>query len=190
MNSLKHALLSMLLVLIAFYAKAQESFTLSANQEFKVSGTSTLHDWDMVSEKGATGTMSAKLNGTAIEEIKSLKITLPVSELKSGKSAMDKKAYEAMDTKKNPNIYFELDKVNEITGDKIKATGKLTISGNSKSVSMDVGYKVSGGTVTFEGEAPITFTTFNVDPPTAMFNTIKTGNELKIAFNAQFKSAN
>lgn len=176
------------MLLVGWQVHAQEDFILSGIQNFKVSGTSTLHDWDMIAKEGVKGAMKASLNGSTIKEISELKITLPVQALKSGKSAMDKKAYEALDSKLNPNFYYVLTDVEVISGEEIKAKGKLTIAGYSKEVYMKVGYKVDNGTVTFTGEHPVTFDEFTLEPPSALFNTIKTGNELKIAFKVQFKS--
>lgn len=177
------------MLLAGLQVHAQEDFKLSGAQEFKVSGTSTLHDWDMISKEGVKGAMKASLNGTGIQEITFLKITLPVSTLKSGKSAMDNKAYSALDAKANPNIYYELTEIVEIGEGKLRAKGQLSIAGHTKLISMKVGYKVSEGVVTFTGEHPLTFKEYNLEPPTAVFNTIKTGNELKISFTAHFKSA-
>jgi len=188
MKTIKLSILLAFMVLVGLQVQAQDSFNLSGTQEFKVSGTSTLHDWDMIAKDGVKGNMKASINGSSIQEISSLKIILPVSTLKSGKSAMDNKAYEALDVKANPNIYYELTEVEEIGNGKVKAKGKLTIAGHSKPISMNVGYKVNNGVITFTGEQPVTFKEFQVDPPTAVFNTIKTGNDLKISFTAQFKS--
>ncbi|WP_186756847.1 YceI family protein [Echinicola salinicaeni] len=187
MKTVKLIILSALLMMLGFQLRAQGSYGLSGPQEFMVEGTSTIHDWEMVAKEGVKGSMSATVNGSEIASISSLKITLPVESLKSGKSSMDKNAYESLDKKKNPNILYELISIDEIGAGMIKGKGKLIIAGNSKDVIMEVKYRVSNGDIIFEGSQDITFSEYNIDPPTAMFNTIKTGNELKLSFKAQFQ---
>lgn len=187
MKTVKSLILLALFVVVGLQVRAQDNYSLSGPQEFTVEGTSTIHDWEMVAKDGLKGSMSATVNGSEIASISSLKITLPVESLKSGKSGMDKNAYASLDTKKNPTILYELTSVDQIENGKIKAKGKLIIAGNSKDVTMEVNYTVNNGTVTFDGAQDITFADFNIDPPTAMFNTIKTGNELKLSFKAQFQ---
>ncbi|MBI0398138.1 hypothetical protein [Cyclobacterium marinum] len=74
---------------------AQNSFTLSTDQELKVEGTSTIHDWEMISDK-AKGSAEIELKGNKITGINSMVINLPATSLKSGKSSMDNNAYEAL----------------------------------------------------------------------------------------------
>ncbi|MGB5930760.1 MAG: YceI family protein [Cyclobacteriaceae bacterium] len=168
---------------------AQTTYTLTADQEFKVEGTSTIHDWEMISDK-ARGEAKIDIKGQKIENIKSLSITLPTNSLKSGKNSMDDNAYEALNARQHPKIQFELTEVESITAQIIKAKGKITIAGTTREVLIDVTYKVSENTIVFTGEFPITFKQFDVDPPKAVFGTITTGNELKISFKTTFKSIN
>lgn len=168
---------------------AQNIYTLTTEQEFKVSGTSTLHDWDMVSGK-ANGEAKIVIENQKISVLKSLTVTLPTNSLKSGKNGMDDNAYKALDAKQHPKIHFELTEVETITEQRIKAKGKVTIAGTARVIQFDVSYKIFENTIVFAGEFPITFMQFNVDPPKAMFGTIKTGNALQISFKTTFKSIN
>jgi polyisoprenoid-binding protein YceI len=175
------------LVMLGSALQAQQTLTLNGNSELKVTGTSTIHDWDMVSNSGQTGKATMKLDGGKITDLKTLQLTMPVSTLKSGRSAMDKNAYEALKAKENPNVQFQLTEVLSITDNTIKAKGNLTVAGTTRNVPMEVNYKVSGNTVQFTGTQDIKFTQFNISPPTAVFNTIKTGDDLTLSFNATFK---
>lgn len=168
---------------------AQQSYVLSSDQQLKVEGTSTIHDWDMISDK-ATGNAKIELNADKITDINSLAVNLPVISLKSGKGSMDDNAYEALLAKQYPQIHFELTKVENITGQMIKAEGKITIAGTARVILLQVNYKVSEGAILFSGGFPITFTQYKIDPPKAMFGTIKTGDELQISFEATFKLIN
>ncbi|MDN3667796.1 YceI family protein [Echinicola jeungdonensis] len=177
------------LTLAAFAVNAQEKYTLSGDQVIKVSGTSTIHDWDMVAKSGMSGDIQLKTENGVITALEGLKLTIPVNTLKSGKSSMDKNAYEALKSKANPKISFELVEVLGITPDTVKVKGKLTVAGTSKLIPLEAKYIVNGNAVDFAGKHEITFTEFKIDPPTAMFNTIKTGDNLTLSFNTQFKSA-
>lgn len=168
---------------------AQEKFVLASGTDLKVEGTSTLHDWEMVSNK-AGGEAIIELNGNQLESIKGLKVTLPVSSLQSGKGQMDNIAHETLKADKHPEIRFELKEVQQITDKMVKASGNLTIAGTTRPVVMEVKYDVNGKTISFTGSKGIRFTDFKMDPPKAMFGTIKTGDELQLSMNATFKSAN
>ncbi len=166
---------------------AQQAFQLSAQQQWTVEGTSSIHDWEMVSQS-ATGTAKIETEGSSIKSISFLKLQLPAETLKSGKSSMDDNAYKALNTDKHPNIQFELTEVESFSAQEVRARGKLTISGTTKLVLLKATYKVSGNTVTFSGSHPVSFTEFGLKPPTAVFGTIKTGDQLNIKFETTFKS--
>lgn len=169
--------------------KAQTTFSLTPDQTFKIAGTSTLHDWEMMSDE-ALGNAKIVLTDGQITSIQSLSVDLPANSLKSGKKAMDKNAYKALDTKEYPNIHFEFTEIQMLTDLRIKAKGELTIAGTIQEVLLDVRYKISENTILFEGEFPITFTQFKREPPKALLGTIKTGDELQISFRTSFKSVN
>src|SRR5690606_25975792 len=76
-------------------AFAQTRYNMAAGSELKVTGTSTLHDWEMVS-KDATGQAAVTLENGQFKSISSLSVTLKAESLKSGKSQMDKNAYKAL----------------------------------------------------------------------------------------------
>jgi len=68
-------------------AFTQQSYKISGKPEMKVSGTSTLHDWDMVSSD-VQGNASMRISAGKVTSIGSAKFTMPVASLKSGKNQM------------------------------------------------------------------------------------------------------
>lgn len=188
-SQLKWALLLAILLIVGGETVAQNAYTLTINQEFKVSGTSTLHDWDMVSDD-ATGEGQITIGNQKITRINSLVVTLPTKSLKSGKGSMDDNAYEALVAKKYPDIQFELIEIETITDQSLRAKGNLTITGTTSLVPLQVDYKITGNTIQFFGSFPITFTQFNIEPPKALLGTIKTGDKLQISFETTFKLIN
>ena len=101
---------------------------------------------------------------------------------------MDKKTKGALKEKDNPEITFTLSDVSEISADSVTANGDLTIAGTTKTVQMKVAYQVNeDGSVTFSGSQPINMTDYKVDPPSAMLGSIKTGEDVKVNFEAKFR---
>ena len=155
-----------------------------------IEGTSNIHDWEI-----AVGEMSGEIravfeNGKLIK-LESLNITIPGKSLKSGKGGMDKNTYKALDTDKNPNITYKLETVEKIdyTSDKkclITTLGKLNISGSSKPVKIVFEAKVSEGKMEFTGNKDLNMNDFGVEPPTAMFGTITTGEKVNVKFQTVF----
>ncbi len=167
----------------------QNKYSLSESKEMKVSGTSTIHDWHMDAEGGVTGTAQLTMEGNKLMNISSIKVELKAESLKSGNNSMDKNAYKALSTSKYPSIIFEMTGPSKISGNKISTTGKLSISGISQTIPIEVTYSVNGNSVTFIGSKDIKFSDFKIDPPKAVFGTIKTGNELQLSFNIAFTKA-
>lgn len=174
--------------LVAFNLQAQQKLHLASDSDFKVEGSSTLHDWEMISSN-ASGEAQIKLNNDQIESIATLVIRIPVKSLKSGKGQMDKNAYDAMEASKHPTIHFKLEDIQQITDETIKASGTLTIAGTTKPVNMEVKYQVSGSTVKLDGDTTFRLTEFEIDPPTAMFGAVKAGDEVQVSFDTEFSPA-
>jgi len=176
------------LVLLGFViqlAFAQRTFELEPKPELKVSGTSTLHNWDMPSEI-AVGTMVAIEDSGKLTEIKSLLINMPAESIKSGKKLMDKKAYDALKTKEYDSILFELKSTTK-TGDTWDMVGNFSIAGVTKQVNIKVRETYEDGKYTLGGSYTCKMSEYGMKPPTAMMGTIKTGDEVIISFNVKFK---
>lgn len=181
-------LASITFILISSIQESKEQkYTLSSDQQLKVSGTSSIHDWEMISTK-AEGNTWITISGNKITGIKNLNVNLQAASLKSGKKGMDDNAYKSLNTSKYPKINFELTEVLRITNSNVKIRGKLTISGISQFFTFDLAYNVSNNAIRFTGSFPLTFKQYNINPPTAMLGTIKTGNDLRITFDVKFNS--
>lgn len=183
---LKKTLTLVMFIAIVLTANAQKNYTLDTKSNFSVSGTSTMHDWTMKSGT-ATGTAALSITNSKLDKIASLTVTLPAETIKSEKKSMDKVAYEALKTKTNKDIKYVLksaEKVNETTWN---LTGTYTIAGTSKELKTQVKVSVANGIVNFQGSNKITFKEFGMKSPTAMLGTIKTGENLTLKFNINFK---
>ncbi|MBW6534071.1 MAG: YceI family protein [Mariniphaga sp.] len=173
---LNFLLISIISILFRVDAQAQEFYKLqSQNSKLIIEGTSSIHDWKMEAENFNAETL-LKVEGGAISEISKVEFFTPVSGLKSGKSIMDKKAYDALKEKKSPEIKFSLNKNNNvsISGAKANLTGLLTVAGKSKEVKVSANFDVENPQkFLVSGSVPIKMSDFEIDPPTAMMGTIK-----------------
>lgn len=172
-------------------------FSLSAQQTYQaeaqsgtivIEGTSNIHDWEMDAEK-----FSSQLTATEnLETISNLELKVVVDGLKSGKGGMDKNAYKALNEDDYKTIVFKSTEISiEKTADntyKAVAKGQLSMAGANKNVSIPFSLKGSGQNLKLEAEHTLDMTNYDVDPPKAMFGTIKTGKEVTINFELTYKS--
>ncbi len=173
------------LALVVFQLSAQTQYNLKSGYDIHIAGTSSLHDWEMKSEN-SEGYLKATVSDNSLSSISDIHIVVEAESLKSGKSGMDKNAYEAIKTKEHKSIVFDSKNVS-ISGSKVTASGDLTIAGTKKNITLESSCSVlSNGDIKCTGSTKMKMTEFNVDPPTAMFGSIKTGDDLEIVFDVTF----
>ena len=161
------------------------------NVSLTINGTSTLHDWEMKSEKGRVEVILGVGVNARLVSLAGLKFSIASESLKSDKSSMDKNAYKALKTDSEKSIVFILtnatiNQVNE-TSYHVKAVGNLTIAGTTRETNLtaDVKYNSSDKSYTISGAKKINMTEFNVKPPSFMMGTVKTGKDITISFKTR-----
>ena len=170
------------LFLMPIVALGQQSFELQEGSNMVIKGTSTIHDWESTVEQMQADITATVTQGTP--QFSEFTLTVVAESIKSGKSGMDDKTYDALNTKKHPHITFKLAEVKEVSESSLTAVGDLTISGQTRTVEFPVNYTVmEEGKASFSGEYSLKMTSYDVDPPKAMFGTIKAGDEVTIAFD-------
>lgn len=184
--------------LIIFFAltinflQAQDYNLSLKDSSLKIYGTSSLHDWEEVAES-YSGFISFKDYGTG--EINKLGVEILAESLKSGKKAMDKNTYKALNTDKFKKIMFSVTKIKSITPTgnntyKVESNGKMTISGQTNDITLSFVMQVNQSAVKIEGSKTIKMTDFGIEPPKALFGTITTGDEITIKFSTKFTQPN
>ena len=175
----------LLCMAVAAFAATADRFAAAAGSVVKVEGTSTLHNWTM---EGTTiqGEINAPTPDNWNAPAKAV-VTIPVTSLKSEHGKMDKLMADALKAKEHPAIRYEMTAATPKNATAaafvLETKGKLTIAGVTKEITMDVqGSRNADGKYTLAGTAPIRMTTFGIKPPTAMLNTIKTGDDVKVTF--------
>jgi hypothetical protein len=194
MKMLKHFTIALLGIVISmpFFVNGQLKVG-TANGAITISGTSTLHDWDMKSSQGrceATMIMTAD----KLTSVSALTFSVTSETLKSSKgSIMDRIAYKALKTKDNPVVSFVMVSSTitpiDATTYQFKGTGNLTVAGTKKMTDLvaTIKYNVAEKSFTSTGFKEMKMTDYNMEPPSFAFGAMKTGDEIKITFNLKIK---
>ncbi len=175
-----------LLVLIGFQplAWSQGNYKQTTDSYITVAGTSTLHEWTMTSKEPQVQVGFEMANGT-IAQLKNLNVTVTCQTLKSAHNAMDKNAYSSLKTDKFKTITFKMTSAT-IQNNFIQCTGSLFIAGVTKTISFTSNFEVKAdGTIHVTGNVPIKMSDYQIEAPSFMFGTVKTGNDITVTFNLQ-----
>lgn len=194
MNTSKNLYLTLASFLILlFTAQVTIAQTYKINNKaskVKVEGTSNIHDWEIEAEE-LQGSLTVVIEDGQLVKIDELTFIVIAEGLKSGKGGMDKNTYKALNTNKYPKITYKLEKVTNIDCTskekcKVLTKGLLNIAGTKKQIDLILDAGVEGNKITLAGNTDIKMTDYNVEPPTAMFGTITTGDQLKIKFKTVY----
>lgn len=183
-----------LIMLIPFMGSAQSTeYTLDESSTMVITGTSTIHDWEAdVEEMDLSVSLNPELlNGENPEApVTSLSLNVPVKSIESGKGGMNKKIYGALKEKDHPEIMFFMtsaelaDTVQSAESFTLNLKGNLNVAGTLQEVSFPVKATRAGeDSYRFEGSYGINMKDYDVDPPSAMLGTIKSGEEVEITFD-------
>jgi hypothetical protein len=167
---------------------AQVKYTSKGNVSVVVSGTSTLHDWDMKSSTGNFEGVFTLNAANAITAVANVSFSTTADALKSGHSAMDKNAYKALKTDKSNTISFlagnttvsPIDASNFL----VKANGKLTVAGKTLDTEISATCRVNADkSISIMASKKISMKDYAMEPPSFMMGTIKTGNDVSLKFD-------
>lgn len=193
MYKLTFLTISLALVYSLSIAQTVKLSVFNEETTMTVTGTSTLHDWtsevNTVTGFVEVGEKLIKKGKTKKGEIiPTVSITIPVKSIISPRGAtMDKKTYAALKSEENPDIKFSLkdSKIISVsdTAFQVNAVGDLSMAGVTKKVEFPVSGKfLSDGKMSFTGAYKLNMVEYNMEPPSAMFGQIETGEEVEIKF--------
>jgi len=159
----------------------------------KVLGSSNVHDWT----ETATGLESQgdfKFEGDQLRSLRSFSFAVDVKSLKSDHESMDNRTYKTIKADKFPTVTYKLNSavVTMVQKNKytIKATGDLTIAGNTQTIVLNVNAVVNAdNTISCTGSQKIQLTDYKIDPPSFMLGAMKVKNDLTIQFNLVYKNS-
>lgn len=182
------------LVVLAGSAAAQETARVSVAPDSKlwIDGTSNLHSWSCKAEKLEAAidmdkAAAASLNVAAPHAVKRVEVKVPVKSLKCNHGGMDGNVYKALKADDSPEISYIMATLEASPSDKdsftLKTVGTLKIAGKENKVSMEVeATRLADGTLKAKGMVPVKMTDYGIQPPTAIFGRLKTGDEVKVNF--------
>jgi len=178
---------TLILSLLCFFQlTAQDVYRLDESSTAKIQGTSTLHDWESVIEK-----TTASLTVNSVEanfEISEMEVAVEARSIKSGKDVMDMKTYNALRSVSYPSIIFTLNTPVTISDEfEVTAEGTLQLAGITKEIMVNGKVNnLSSEQFGINANYTINMTEYDIEPPTAMFGTIVTGEEITVVFEMVF----
>jgi len=156
-----------------------------------IDGTSNLHGWSC---KATTLDAAIEVDaavgqiGIAANAVKRVEVKVPVRSMKCGHDAMDNNLYKALKADDDASISYilaDFEATPELRdGFTLHTNGTLSLAGKEKPLSMDVSAtRLPDGAVKATGTVTVKMTDFGISPPTAMFGTLRTGDEVKVSFD-------
>lgn len=187
-NKTKTTILLLLFIQLAFVSVAQVKYHAKDDLRIVVSGTSTLHDWDMKTSSGESDATVMLNAGGQLTGLTELNFSVPAKSLKSEHKSMDKNAYKALKTAEYTLISYKLTNATVQPGGVIKCQGKLSIAGTTMDADLIATGQVNADkSISVKGSKKISMKAFNMVPPTFMMGTVKTGDDVTVQFDLTLK---
>jgi len=185
-------LVSIATLLISAANSTKSKYLLSKGYTVTIFGTSNLHKWNETVET-VSGDGSVNWNDDGSFDLESINLKMEVHSIKSDMGGvMNNNTYKALKADNDPEIIFTLTtpiksiKTGPTTA-VISGKGNLTIAGVTKPIDMQIKVSIEDHTMmSFEGSQNIKMTDYGISPPTALFGTLKTGDEITINFKTSF----
>jgi hypothetical protein len=191
-NLLHSGIFGFLFMIISSNALSQVNFNIiPENSTMTIQGTSSLHDWHMeVTDLECSATLL--MNEEHINSIRDTWFSCKTKSIISDYKLMDNKTYDALKADEFSKITFRMADTRDISlpGNKFTGniTGTLSIAGEVKEIDVPFrGQILAGDQLELEGKVPLKMSEFNIEPPTALMGTLKTGDEVWISYSLKLK---
>jgi polyisoprenoid-binding protein YceI len=187
MKTLLSPLAAAALLLLMAAAPLQDGpFVFQDESAMWLEGTSNLHDWSCDVSPVVGALFTAQDDDAAWDEGR---VTIMTSAIDCDNGTMNRKLRDALEADAHPQITFDASGFEAaVPGDDgwfdLRTSGTLTVAGSERLVDITArGKRVEDGRFRFTGSTNLLMTDFGIDPPTAVFGTLKTGDEVTVRFD-------
>ena len=184
-------LLLALILLVTPQANAQNtaSFALQSDSKMWIDGTSNRSDWTVTATELSGFVMKNTEGSLSDPGIEQTEIVVSSAKIVSNKSSiMDRLMRKALKVQQHAEITYAL-KTAEVesstdTGYTLQTVGDLTLAGVTNEIIMTVeGEEQADGQIRLKGSYPMLMSDFNIERPTAMYGSLRTGDEVTVHFD-------
>lgn len=163
---------------------------LADSSSVQIKGTSNLHDWEEKVQKFNVD-LAPDYKVKEIAGIDKVVFSCNSASVVSDNSIMTGKTHDALKVDKNAEIKFTSSEAITFQNNNGKIAGSITgdllIAGVTKKVSLAFTGIETSKKIVIKGTEKISMTDFKIDPPTAIFGTLKTADSVELAYSLQFK---
>ncbi len=151
-------------------------------------GSSTLHDWTVEAKQIEDYPAEVKLADLDLT-IEEFSFRVAVESMDGGRGpAMNGKIKKALLAEQQPYVNYQMKdpvSVTLVEGVEVPftAVGDLGIAGVSQTLDIEGGALLEDDKITFSGSKLMKMTDFGIEPPSAMFGQIKTGDDITVHFS-------
>ncbi|MGM0745908.1 YceI family protein [Rhodohalobacter sp.] len=188
---------SILMLFMAGTVLAQDvTLNIQGQPQMHIDGEANVRSWDAAVEQVEGTLVMAEVEEMMPENLsadlfKEMTLTIPVESIQSGSGGLTKNIHKYLNADDHPNITFTLNEVNEISVEDesaiITASGVVNANGVDSDVTLQVTASMNAdGSINFQGEQELLMTSFDIDPPTAIFGTVRARDEMIISYNVNF----
>ena len=191
MFRLKPAFLYLILLLSIGTIFAQNLKLSNAQSTLQVYGTSSLHNWEVNADK-LSGDGVFIIKSDTLVNIKILSFYVATVDLKGEKKGMKNKILNALQADKYASVRYQFEKLDAIkqvsfNNYDVDVTGNLTIAGKTKQIELFLNMSVFDNKIRIKGYKNINMIDYNIKPPRALMGILKTGDSVKVSFDALYQ---
>jgi polyisoprenoid-binding protein YceI len=182
-------LLIILFLFLNWSTRAQTTFSIdsSASHSIQITGSSTLHDWQLQVSQASSTFKVSRIGDTII--IKSFEMIIPIVGFQSEKSKMEKNAKETLMFDRFENIVFKA--VEDVYVDNIekvntKINGELTIAGKTKYLEVPVELFIKEE-ILLSSQVDISMHDFGIKPPSLFLGLLTVDPHVNVVFDFTYR---
>lgn len=181
------AFAALLFLVVTGWQTSGTHYVLVDESTLWITGTSSVHNWKC--DAGEVDGWIVTEGSETLSGFSQAEITVQADGLSCKNGTMDKKTHKALRADEHPIIRYTLKAAevttNDNTGFTASTSGTLTVAGETRTVKATVkGQRMPDGQLRFSTELSVTMSDYQIDPPTALLGTLKTGDEVTVHFEA------